>query len=181
MRMAIAAGPWTVAQRDLLPDDGNRYEVVDGELLVTPMPVPRHEITAKRLFLLLHAFVEREGLGSAFPSRADVIFDKHNIVVPDAVVFPLRDEDLPKRWADVPKPILVVEVRSPTTWRRDTGAKRRLYVEREVPEYWIVNDEDREVTIVRPGREDELVTDVVRWHPHGANTALEIELAEVFA
>lgn len=180
MRMATATGPWTVAQRDALPDDGNRYEVVDGELFVTPMPAPRHEIIAKRLFLLLDGYVVKHGLGSAFPSRSDVVFDGRNVVVPDVVVFPVKDEDLPKRWADAPKPLLVVEVRSPTTWRRDVGAKRHLYVEREVPEYWIVSDEDLTVTVVRPKREDETATRVLRWHPRGASAALEIDLGAVF-
>ena len=180
MLMDLATKRWTVAERDRLPDDGNRYEVVRGELFVTPMPAPRHQIVVQRLFLRLHAFVEQCRLGCVFESGTDVIFSEEDVVVPDIAAYPVAAEALPQRWADAPKPILVVEVRSPTTWRRDAGAKRRLYVEREVPEYWIVNGEDLEVTIVRPDHDDERVTGTLRWHPRGASEALEIDLGEVF-
>ena len=180
MLMEIATRSWTVAERDRLPDDGNRYEVVGGELFVTPMPVPRHQIVAQRLFLMLYPFVEQHRIGSVFDSGTDVIFSKRDVVVPDVVVYPVPAEQLPKKWIDAPKPILVVEVRSDSTWKRDVGPKRRLYVEREVPEYWIVNDEDREVTVVRPGEADVDVTDQVRWKPRGAAAVLEISLADLF-
>lgn len=180
MHMELATRRWTVAERDRLPDDGNRYEVVDGALFVTPMPVPRHEEIVKRFFRLLDSYVEAQQIGSAYPSRSEVVFDSHNIAVPDVVVFPFDGRALPARWADAPKPLLVVEVRSDSTWRRDVGAKRRLYVEGAVPEYWIVNDEDRAVTVVRPGRTDERVTGVLRWQPPGVDVALEIDLGEVF-
>ena len=180
MQMAPATKSWTVAERDRLPDDGNRYEVVGGELFVTPMPVPRHQEVVKRLFLPVHTFVEAHGLGSAYESGTDVILSEHDVVVPDVAVYTFRGDELPVRWSEAPKPILVVEVRSDSTWRRDVGPKRRLYVAGEVPEYWIVNDEARTVTVVRPGQEDVIVSDVLRWQPAGAPVPLEISLAGVF-
>jgi Uma2 family endonuclease len=81
------------------------------------------------------------------------------------------------RAIDAPRPILVAEIRSPTTWRRDVGPKRDLYVALGVPEYWIVDPDERAVTVVRFGHADERVTDILRWHPTGASRALEIDVA----
>jgi Uma2 family endonuclease len=177
--MDLATRSWTVAERDRLPDDGNRYEVVDGEPFVTPTPAPRHQVLVKRLFLRIHAFVEAQGLGCAFDSGTDVIFSPRDVVVPDIAVYPVVEDALPRNWADAPKPTLVVEVRSDSTWRRDVGPKRRLYVAREVPEYWIVDGDERSITIARPGYDDVVVHDVLRWRPQGAAEALEVQLAEV--
>jgi Uma2 family endonuclease len=182
MHMVLETRPWTVAERDRLPDDGNRYEVVDGELFVTPCPDPHHQLVAEALGDRLKPFVRSLGLGTVFVSPTDVIFSKRDVVIPDVVVYPFDRQHAPQSWKDAPKPILVVEVRSPTTWRRDIGPKRRLYVEREVPEYWIVDQDDRSVTVVRPGYEDVHVKDVLRWMPRGdaSPDVLEIPLSEIF-
>ena len=180
MLMDTATRPWTLAERDRLPNDGNRYEVVYGELFVTPMPAPRHQEIVKRMFRILDAFVEAHHIGSAYESGTDVIFDEHNGVVPDVAVYSFGPDNLPEHWKDAPKPMLVVEVCSDATWRRDVGPKRRLYVEREVPEYWIVDGDDCEVRVVRPGHDDVVVRDVLRWQPPNADAALEIPLREVF-
>ena len=81
----------------------------------------------------------------------------------------------------LPRPALAVEVRSESTWRRDVGPKRRLYVEREVPEYWIVNDDERTITVVRPVEADLVATDTLQWQPAHAPVPLLIRLADVFA
>jgi|SRR5579862_365101 len=176
MPMALDTAEWTVAQRDRLPDDGNKYEVVGGELFVTPMPSWRHQFIARDLFRLLDPYVTEHALGSAFDLVTDVIDGERNVVVPDVVVFPFTRDDAPASARDAPRPILVAEVRSPTTWRRDVGPKRDLYVAMDVPEYWIVDPAERAVTVVRPGRPDERVTDLLRWHPPGATRALEIDV-----
>lgn len=176
MPMALETPEWTVAQRDRLPDDGNRYEVVGGELFVTPMPSWRHQIIADELCDLLKPYVRRHQLGSAFVLETDVIGSDKDVVVPDVVVYPFTRENLPERAIDAPRPILVAEIRSPATWRRDVGPKRDLYIALGVPEYWIVDPDERAVTVVRGGRADERVTEVLRWHPAGATRALEIDL-----
>lgn len=181
MHMAVTRKAWTVVERDRLPDDGNRYEVVDGELFVTPMPVPRHQVIAQRLFLCLYPYVTKHQIGSVFDSGTDVIFGPRNGVVPDVAVYPVRPERLPKKWVNAPKPILLAEVRSDSTWRRDVGPKRSLYVRRKIPEYWIVDGDDRTVVVVRPGHEDAVITDVLRWRPIELVKALAIDLKEIFA
>jgi Uma2 family endonuclease len=175
--MATESATWTVAQRDRLPDDGNKYEVVGGELFVTPMPSWRHQWIAHDLVELLAPYVREHRLGSAFDLITDVIGSDKDVVVPDVVVYPFTRENSPVRAIDAPRPILVAEIRSPTTWRRDVGPKRDLYVALGVPEYWIVDPDERAVTVVRFGHADERVTDILRWHPTGASRALEIDVA----
>ncbi|MFI5310778.1 MAG: Uma2 family endonuclease [Gemmatimonadales bacterium] len=175
--MAAETATWTVAQRDRLPDDGNRYEVVAGELFVTPMPSWRHQFIARDLFRLLDPFVLEQQLGTTFDLTTDVIGSERDVVVPDVVVYPFTRETSPATAAGAPRPILVAEIRSPTTWRRDIGPKRDLYLALGIPDYWIVDADARAFTVVRPGHTDERVADILRWHPTGAARALEIDVA----
>ncbi len=179
MLMATETATWTVAQRDRLPDDGNKYEVVGGELFVTPSPSIRHQIIADALGEQLRPFVLEQRLGIVFTLDTDVIEGEQNVVVPDVTVYPFTRENHPDRWIEAPRPILIAEIRSPTTWRRDVGKKRELYATLGILDYWIVDGDARTVTIIRPRCIDETVTDVVRWHPAGATRALEIDVAEL--
>lgn len=180
MLMASQTAPWTIEQRDRLPDDGNRYEVVYGELFLTPAPSVRHELVVRRLIEFVNVFASRHGLGTAFGSSTEVYLETQNVVMPDLVVFPLAEALLPARWRDMPTPILVAEVSSPETWRRDAAAKRSAYLAGNIADYWIVDHEECTVTVVRPGREDEQVTETLRWSPRATDAVLEIPLAEVF-
>ena len=179
MLMATDTATWTVAERDRLPDDGNKYEVVGGELFVTPMPSWRHQWIAHDLCAALAPYVLEHRLGTAFCLVTDVIGGEKDVVVPDVVVYPFTRENSPLRAIDAPRPILVAEIRSPATWRRDIGPKRELYLALGVPEYWIVDADERAVTVVRSGHPDERVTDTLRWRPAGASRALEIDLGNL--
>jgi Uma2 family endonuclease len=176
MPMATETAEWTIAQRDRLPDDGNKYEVVGGELFVTPSPSRRHQWIADELCDLLKPYVAEHGLGSALAVNTDVIRGEKDVVVPDVAVYPVTREDPDGPWSQMPRPILVAEICSPTTWRRDVGPKRDLYVALGVAEYWIVDADERVITVVRAGHADERVSDVLRWHPAGAARPLEIDL-----
>jgi len=177
MIMTSTTPPWTVTQRNRLPDDGNRYEVMNGELFLTPMPSWRHQWIADELCDTLKPFVREQGLGTALAVNTEVIRGDTDVVVPDVVVYPFTRDTSPLRSSDAPRPILVAEIRSAATARRDSGLKRDLYVALGVPEYWIVDAAERTVMIVRPGGADEVVTGILWWHPEGAARALEIELA----
>ena len=107
MLMQRATAAWTVAQRDRLPPDGNKYEVLDGALLVTPSPTLRHQFIARALWLLLEPYVEEHALGIVFALDTDVIDGDRNEVVPDTVVYPFTRETAPESWATAPRPILL--------------------------------------------------------------------------
>lgn len=179
MHMATRTRPWTRTDLARLPDDGNRYEVLNGKLLVTPQASVPHRDVALRLALSLKSYCEQHGLGRVFGPGA-VPFGK-NEVQPDVEVVPNIAPPLPEKWEDLPFPILVVEILSDSTSRRDRGVKRDAYVGLGIAEYWIVDRHAREVTVVRPGRDDQLVKDTLHWQPRENAAALELSLAELFS
>ncbi|MEX2181689.1 MAG: Uma2 family endonuclease [Gemmatimonadaceae bacterium] len=176
--MATKTRPWTRAELVRLPDDGNRYEVLHGDLLVTPLPSIPHQAVALMLGGLISAYCRRHGVG--FASAPGAVPNGDNELQPDIAVFlgvGMRDA---AKWEDLPLPTLVVEVLSPATQRRDLVSKRTAYLRWGIPEYWIVDTEKRQVTAIRPGGDDERVTDTLRWQPRPDVPALEIKLDELF-
>ena len=170
---------WTLEELYSLPDDGNKYELIHGELFVTPAPTVSHETILARLTRILDPYVEANGLGYVFRPRAAIRYGDDTEVEPDLMVRQ-PPEDPGAGWASRPMPILVAETSSDSTRRRDRVHKRTLYAELGIPEYWIVDGADRTVRIVRPGYADVVATESMSWHPIGANAPLEIALADIF-
>jgi len=178
--MAQALGPYTIEMWERLPTDGNRYELLDGELIVTPMAQPPHQVVVGRLTTRLVAYLEAHQAGTAWPG-GDVFFDKHNVLEPDLIAVVGGDPLKLKRWKDLPDPALAVEVLSPSSARYDRGRKREKHLARAA-EYWIVDIESRLVEVWRPGDERPLVVrDRVAWRPRPDLPPLEIALADLFA
>ena len=132
-----------------LPDDGMRYEVLDGALVMSPSPNFFHQRASARLFHALYSYVEEHGLGIVLSAPLDVILGDHDILVPDLVfVSEGRMEILEKRGATA-APDLVVEILSPSTKGRDRNEKRAIYERYRVPAYWVVDPEAQTVTVHR--------------------------------
>ena len=178
MHMAKHAKRWTLAELHGLPDDGNKYELVRGDLFVTPAPGLEHETILARLPELLVPFVVANDLGMVFRPRAIVRFEGSE-VEPDLMVRRLHAGGSTD-WDDAPTPSLVVEVLSGSTWRRDLGEKRQLYLDANVAEYWIIDPEARSVLVVRPGESDYRTIGHFTWTPAGARESLVIEVAAIF-
>jgi Uma2 family endonuclease len=178
MQMATKIKRWARADLDRLPDDGNTYEVVHGELFVTPPPGAPHQWIAMRLTRLLVPYVLQKSIGDVHVPRTPVIFEDSQ-VEPDLMVLPPMQSP-PAKWESMPMPLLVVEIASSTTARRDRIAKRVLYMEAGVGEYWIVDGRARTVTVVRRDQPDMTSSDSVIWHPEGAQSPLVISLQELF-
>ena len=171
---------WTVEERDALPDDGNRYEIVDGELLVTPAPSWRHQDAVLALAVLLKPFAERHELHCLI-APADVTFSPRRVVEPDLFVVPRVDGRPPSCFEEVGRLVLAVEILSPSTARADRHVKRRLYQSEGVAEYWIVDVAARFVERWRPGdNEPEILTDSLAWRPRGGAEPLLVDLAPFF-
>ena len=182
MYMPMVKRQWTADDLMSLPDDGNRYEIIDGDLFMTPAPAWRHQDAVGELFVLLREYVRREGVGHAVVAPADVLFSTHNVVQPDVFVVPLVYGRRPERFDDAGRLILAVEVLSAGTARADRVKKRTLYREQNVPEYWIVDLDAR--TFERSTPEDarpEILVDELTWNPEGAGAPLVIDLASYFA
>ena len=178
MHMPSTVKQWTLEEVHSLPDDGNKYELVRGELFVTPPPTDAHETVAARLSRILVPYVEENGLGLVYHPRAVVRFAQSE-VEPDLMVRSPHPGDHPD-WDDAPIPILIVEILSPSTRRRDQVKKRSLYMDAGVADYWMVDPERRAITAVRLGREDVVAQETMRWSPVGAAAELTFEVARVF-
>ena len=178
MVMAQTTAVWTLADLERLPDDGNTYEVVDGELFVTPAPSLAHESLAYELRVILEPYVLAQRIGRVYTPRA-VVRVSGSEVEPDLMVRPLT-LPRPDTWEDVPTPLLVVEIVSRTTKRRDHEQKRAFYLRNGVAQYWLVDGTLRAIRVVRPDAEDVLVEQELVWHPVGASEALVVDIPAYF-
>jgi len=163
-----------------LPDDGNRYEVVRGELLVTPVPRLWHQEIVARLSIALSAYLEREPVGHVFHSPADISWSPDTLVQPDVFAVPLAQART-MDWTGITDLLLAVEVLSPSSQRADRFTKRLEYQRHELPLYWIVDADERRVEVWTP-RDSFPAFEHERliWQPAGAGQPLEIDLAELF-
>jgi Uma2 family endonuclease len=178
MHMALHAARWTRADLERLPDDGNRYEVVGGELFVTPPPQEAHQDLVALLTERLAAYIATNGVGRIHHPRSIMIVDEAQ-VEPDLMVLPPMPVPAPS-WDRRPVPLLVVEVLSRTTAMGDRIAKRSLYLGGGVTDYWIVDGDRRAVTVVRPGRADAVLEDTLTWQPRAAALPFELDVVAFF-
>jgi Uma2 family endonuclease len=174
--------PWTVADLENLPDDGNRYEVIDGELFVTPAPALRHQRAAGELYSILAAYLNAQRVGYAVVAPADVKFSSKRLVQPDVFAIPPFEGRFPKSFEQVKHLLLAVEVLSPSSARADRVVKRKLFRDERVPEYWIVDLDSRTIERSTPSESrPEILSERLTWLPDGATGPLEIDLAAYFA
>jgi Uma2 family endonuclease len=182
MGMATTSKHWTIDMVRALPDDRKRYEIIDGELFVTPSPSLTHQRAVSQLFLRLAPYLKAEALGEAIIAPADVEIAPDTMVGPDIFVIPPVTGKLPRYWSEAGRLLLVVEVLSPGTARTDRVRKRALYARERVPEYWIVDVDARVVDRWRPDDErPEVLTERLEWRPDTGHPALTIDLVEHFA
>ncbi len=163
-----------------LPDDGNRYEVVHGELLVTPAPRLWHQVLVQRLAAALGAYLESEPVGVVLASPADISWGLDVLLQPDVFVVP-REEARLLAWSSVRHLLLAVEILSPSSTRPDRFTKRRVYQEQGVPLYWIVDGDGAHVEVWTPEIAFPLLErQRVAWHPAGAGRPFSLDLRELF-
>lgn len=129
------------------PSDGNRYEILEGDLLMTPAPSPQHQRISKRLQRQLEAYFEDRHLGEVFNAPIDVILTHRDVVQPDLVV--VTDPEQISRRGIEGAPHLVVEVLSPGSQHQDQVLKARRYAALGVPHYGIVDPEGRSLECFR--------------------------------
>ncbi len=171
---------WTAEMVRQLPDDGNRYEVVRGELLVTPAPHFDHQLLVSRLAVAIGNYLAHEPVGVMLTSPADISWGRDVLVQPDVFVIS-HDEARSRDWSGIRALLLVVEVLSPTTARADRFTKRHRYQEAGVPLYWIVDGADQRAEVWTPAAEFPVIeTERLVWRPAGAGHAFTLELPELF-
>lgn len=159
-----------------------RYELIDGELLVTPAPSLRHQRIILRLAFLLQPYLVQYRVGEIVLGPGELELDPEERYEPDLMVVPVVDGKLPPTDGAPRHAILVCEVLSPGSLRHDRVTKRKAFRRHAVPEFWIV-DPDAEVFEVwglqndRPGVFD----DRLAWLPNGAGEAFELDVRAFFA
>jgi Uma2 family endonuclease len=135
----------TYRDYEALPADGRRYELHDGQLLVTAAPGVPHQRVVGRLFVLLREHVEDHRLGEVFVSPVDCILSETTVVRPDVVYLESASGSLVSDRGIEGPPTLAVEVVSHSTAQIDRGAKRQLYARLGIPYYWIVDPEQHSI------------------------------------
>lgn len=168
--------------------DGVRYELVEGDLRMTPSPSVSHQEVSKRLIMLLVERLERRGKGKVHHAPCDVVLSQHNVLQPDLLFVSKERLGILGKAAIEGPPDLVVEILSESTERWDRVTKRSVYARFGVRELWLVDPEAKTIevaSLVTSGGEPELAT--VGLYPAGtmARSPLvpefEVNVSELFA
>jgi Uma2 family endonuclease len=181
MSKRSSSAHWTYEDYARLPDDGNRYEVIDGEVLVTPAPTTFHQHVLFTLAIALRQYAERHGLGVVLPG-VDVLFVSGQFLRPDIVFVPEPVRDGIKLRGIEKAPGLVVEILSPGSASIDRVKKPRRYGDFGVPEYWVVDPDERTVWVWRfvSSHEPERAIDRITWQPNPHVEAFVMDLEQLF-
>jgi len=186
MAMPAIRRRWTAADvRELARDDRPwpRYELIDGELLVTPAPRRPHQIAVGELVRALQPYLERVPVGIVIFSPSDLKLTPDTVVQPDVFVIP-ADTSMAREirgWTDATSLLLAVEVLSPSSLRTDRIKKRDFYLANGVEEYWIIDLDARVFERWRASSETpEILAERITWSP-AAGEPLTIDVPEWFA
>jgi Uma2 family endonuclease len=185
MNMAAhrTARRWTEADFYKARDDapfGERWELVDGEVLVTPSPHWVHQRIVVRLLERLLPYVRDQNLGEVFVAPLDVKLEPGLVLQPDLLVVP--NGELRTREDTVRRLLLAVETISPGSARHDRVTKRPRYQRNRVPEYWIVDENSQTVERWRPDdTRPELLAEQLIWSPDGCREPFVLDLVSFFS
>ena len=132
----------------LKTSDDERYELLDGELIIMPAPSIAHQHVAMKLRTRLDTFVEEGNLGVVYSAPTDVVLSETDVVQPDLLFISFERAHIITPANIQGAPDLIVEIRSDSTAERDGTLKRNLYAERGVEEYWLVDPEAMTITVL---------------------------------
>lgn len=178
MGMAISVRRYTLADLERFPHDGNRYELLDGVLLVTPSPSYAHQVIISRLQLRLMQAVMIEGAALVVSPGAITVAPRTQLE-PDILVHPAR-YCLAAKWEEIDEHWLAVEVMSRSSRVYDRETKRDAYIALGVQEVWLVDRWNKVVEVSRAGEPAEVVRDVLHWRVRTLEREVAISLMDVF-
>lgn len=147
LRAWPAPGRWTYDDYARLPDDGFRYEVIEGELYMSPAPRTVHQRVSRRLLVQLDAYATDTGTGEAFAAPCDVRLGRGTVVQPDLFFVTTERRGIVGELCVDGAPDLVVEILSPGDTDHDRVRKHALYAQHGVREYWIVDPPARTIDV----------------------------------
>lgn len=177
---------WTAREvRELIatsPRKTPRYELVDGELLVTPSPAPPHQLAVRHILFELALYLREQAVAEVLTSPSDIEVEPEQVTQPD--VFILSNPELDRIVQDgfpAYELLVAIEVISPSSARYDRVTKRALY-HRRVAEYWIVDVDARVIERWRRGNDrPEILTATLEWTPEGVTRPFKLNLPSLFA
>jgi Uma2 family endonuclease len=178
---------WTAEEvRALIREDQPwpRYELIDGELLVTPAPGNPHQFAVAELLLLLNPYADENALGVVLVSPADLELKPGTITQPDVFVVPAGSvvKGSGDGWAGIKSLLLAVEILSASSLHTDRVTKRDLYLTHQVAEYWVMDLDQRQIERWMPGDvAPTIIRDAIAWAPRNGLAPLVIDLPDVFA
>lgn len=179
MAMHLAAPRYTLEDLERFPEDGQRYEILGGMLLVTLAPIPAHQVVAARIASALGGYVEQlPDIHVACPGA--VYAPPDTGLEPDVLVF-ATPGPLPTSWLKVSDWWLAVEVFSPSSKIYDRDFKRDAYLALGVREVWLVDPARRVVSVSRRDRNEEEQRDRILWRPLETADPLSLSLSRIFA
>jgi Uma2 family endonuclease len=174
---------WTYDEYARLPDDGKRYEVIAGDVYMSPSPHPRHQRALSRLNAALETFTQEHAIGDLYPAPTDVLLSEDDYLVPDMMFVRKERADIVTGRGIEGAPDLVIEVISPSSALRDRGLKRERYARFGVPLYWVVDVELRRVEVYRlaenPDLPAEIVSDTLVWQPIPGGPSLMLSVPHI--
>ncbi len=141
-------GSWTYEDYAALPDDGLRYEIVNGVLVMAPAPTPEHQDIVGEIYVALRAYVKLAGLGRVFMGPLDVQLSPENTFQPDLVVLLNAHLERVTEKKISGAPDLAVEIASPSTAAYDRLTKYEKYAQAGITEYWIVKPTSRAIEVL---------------------------------
>ena len=178
MAMPISVRRYTVTDLERFPNDGNRYELLDGVLLVTPAPSHAHQIVVSRLHFRLAQAVMPDGAAHVV-SPGVITIPPRLQLQPDILVYPAR-YSLQSNWSEIDEHWLAVEVLSRSSRVYDRDTKRDAYLALGVQEVWLVDRWKQVVEVSRVRGRAEVVRDVLHWRVPTFAREVEISLRDVF-
>ena len=178
MGMALTIPRYTVADLEEFPNDGNRYELLDGILLVTPMAAALHQEIAARLVGMLHGALVHKRLAKVFSPGA-VTLPPLVHLEPDVLVVPARFP-IGTGWLEITEHWLAVEIFSRSSRRYDRDFKRDAYIALGVQQVWLVDTLDKSVEVCLSRGPGEIRRDTIEWFVPALNLNTTIDLAELF-
>jgi Uma2 family endonuclease len=185
---AVVRHRWTAQEVRNLQDESRawpRYELIGGELYVTPAPGVFHQRAVAQVFARLFSYVTggTTAFAEVLASPADIELEEESILQPDVFVFPRLDPAIEKpAWKDITSLWLAVEVISPSSARADRVEKRDQYMRTAVDEYWVVDLDGRRIERWFKGRPNvEIARETLEWRLRDAPDTLTIDLPRLFA
>jgi Uma2 family endonuclease len=178
MAMAISVPRYTIADLERFPNDGNRYELLDGVLIVTPAPSNAHQVIVSRIQLRLTQAVMVSGEAQVVGPGAITVPPRTQLE-PDILVYPAR-YPIDSKWEDIDEHWLAVEVLSRSSRVYDREIKRDAYIALGVREVWLVDRWSKLVEVARAGGPGTNVEKVLRWRVPTLAREVELSLTEIF-